>query len=112
LQHTAVNLNQKARESCSTKRQIDRVSLLMPLAITGIAGCIGGDRTSGFEEEIIGGFPARSARYNAVGALGFRSASRRKRPTTPRPNSAIAHTSTGPGRSSRARPTSRSARVR
>ena len=52
-------------------------SLLAPLALSSFVGCsddgdIGPNQVGTTAEEIIGGFPARDERFNAVGALGFR----------------------------------------
>jgi hypothetical protein len=50
--------------------------LLVPLALPNVAGCTAGESsregTGTIAKEIIGGFPARSSRFDAIGALGFR----------------------------------------
>jgi len=54
------------------------LSVLAPLALTSLIACEeeeGGENEVGSTlEEVIGGFPARSPRYDAVGAIGFRIA--------------------------------------
>ena len=47
-------------------------ALLTPLAFSGIAGCTDDEPTVGdIDEEVIGGFPATSPSYNAIGSLGI-----------------------------------------
>jgi hypothetical protein len=47
-------------------------ALLTPLAFSGIAACTGDEPTIGEDgEEVIGGFPATSSAYAAIGSLGI-----------------------------------------